>query len=337
VANVRYAPGVVALPDLIAAVERAGYRAVPAAAAGAPPTQAIAEDRGWLPLAFGTALSLPLLAPMLLAPFGIDVMLPGWIQWMLATPVQFGLGARFYVAGFKAARTGSGNMDLLVAIGTSAAYGLSVWQLLVGGGHAHRLYFEAAAVVVTLVMSGKWLEARARRRTTEAIRALRALRPDEATLRLPPDADGLRRDASVPLESLRVGDEVLVRPGERVPVDGEVIEGQTHVDESMLTGESRPVPRRVGGRVTGGAINGEGALLVRTTAVGAETVLAQIIRLVEDAQARKAPIQRLVDRVSAVFVPVVLAIALATLLGWHLAGADWTQATLDAVSVLVIA
>ena len=210
VANVRYAPGAVKLPELIAAVEKAGYGAAPAPAPGSA-APAVVDDRGWIPVAVGALLSLPLAAPMLLAPFGIDAMLPGWIQWLLATPVQFVIGARFYVAGFKAARAGSGNMDLLVAIGTSAAYGLSVWQLLSGQGHAHHLYFEGAAVVITLVLLGKWLEARARRRTTEAIRALQSLRPDTATLRLPPDPQGLRRDAVVPLDSLRIGDEVLVR------------------------------------------------------------------------------------------------------------------------------
>jgi Cu+-exporting ATPase len=263
-------------------------------------------------------------------------MLPGWLQWLLATPVQFWLGARFYRAGWHALRAGTGNMDLLVALGTSAAYGLSVWllwrDLAQGAGGMPHLYFESAAVVITLVMLGKWLETRARHRTADAIRALRALTPDVAHVRGP---DGVEQDR--PLASLRVGDLVVVRPGERLPVDGVVVEGSSHVDESLLTGESLPVAREVGQGVTGGAVNGEGRLVVRTRAVGAETTLARIVRLVESAQAKKAPIQRLVDQVSAVFVPVVVAIAVVTLLGWGWALGDWTEALLRAVAVLVIA
>ncbi|HEY5634564.1 MAG TPA: heavy metal translocating P-type ATPase [Burkholderiaceae bacterium] len=330
VATVSFAPGSVAVPALVQSVVRAGYEAAPRDenSGGASP----GPDRGWVRVLVAAALSLPLILPMLSAPFGVDLMLPGLVQWLLATPVQFVLGARFYRAGWNALRAGSGNMDLLVAIGTSAAYGLSVYQWLAhGDGAGAHYYFEAAAVVITLVMLGKWLEARAKRKTTEAIRALQALRPDEARV--------VRNGAevTVPLAMVRVGDEVIVRPGERVPVDAELIEGRTHVDESFITGESRPVPKEPGQRLTGGSINAEGRLRVRTTAVGAETVLSRIIRLVEDAQAKKAPIQRLVDKVSAVFVPVVIAIALVTLLGWGLAGGDWTQATLNAVAVMVIA
>ena len=206
-------------------------------------------------------------------------------------------------------------MDLLVALGTSAGYGLSVHQLLAHAGHdmSHHLYFEASAVVITLVLLGKWLEARAKHQTTEAIRALNALRPETARVRR---AVG---DFELPLAQVKVGDVVVVRPGERLPVDGQVIEGSSEVDESLITGESLPVAKHAGDTVTGGAVNGEGLLVVRTTAIGAESTLARIVRLVESAQAKKAPIQRLVDRVSEVFVPVVMAIALATVLGWGLA------------------
>ncbi|WP_404326501.1 copper-translocating P-type ATPase [Aerophototrophica crusticola] len=269
---------------------------------------------------------------MLLALAGVDLVVPGWLQLVLATPVQFWLGARFYRAGWKAAKALSGNMDLLVALGTSAAYALSLWLLLTAHpGHMPHLYFEASSVVITLVLLGKYLEGRAKRQATSAIRALSALRP--ATARR------LRKgeEVEVPVAAIRVGDLVVVRPGERIPVDGQVAEGDSHADESLLTGESLPVPKHPGAKVAGGAINGEGRLLVRTTAVGTETVLSRIIRLVEDAQAAKAPIQKLVDKVSAVFVPVVLAIALLTLAVWLLVGAGMEQAIVNAVSVLVIA
>ncbi len=284
-------------------------------------------------------LSAPLLAPMLLWPLAGEgamhaAMPPPWLQWLLATPVQFWLGARFYRAGWAALRAGTGNMDLLVSLGTSAAYGLSLWQWLAVGADSeggHALYFESSAVVITLVLLGQWLEARARRRTTAALQALRALRPDTARVR----RDGVERE--LPVAELVRGDFVVVRGGERVPADGVVLEGTSAVDESLLTGESLPVPRGVGDRVAGGSLNGEGLLLLRATALGAEGLLARIVRMVETAQGRKAPIQRLVDRVSAVFVPVVVAVALLTLLGWGLLGGSWTTGVLNAVSVLVIA
>ncbi len=314
---------------LLAAVARAGYHATLPATADAPP--AAAPLPTW-PLWLGAALSLPLVLPMIGLLWGAHWMLPPWLQWALATPVQFILGARFYRAGWKALRAGSGNMDLLVAVGTSAAYGLSLYEWLRPSAPAlPHLYFEASAVVITLVLLGKWMEARAKRQTTAAIRALQALRPDTARVR----RDGV--EVTLPVAAVRVGDEVLVRPGERIPVDGRVIEGHSEVDESLITGESLPVPRAPGDTVTGGALNGPGLLLLATRAVGAETTLARIVRLVESAQARKAPIQRLVDRVSAVFVPAVLLIALLTVLGWGLLGGQWQQGLLNAVAVLVIA
>ncbi|MCW0202595.1 MAG: heavy metal translocating P-type ATPase [Rhodanobacter thiooxydans] len=317
---------------LLAAVARAGYAAAlpsdsPAAADGAE--RSLPE---WWPVALAIALSAPLALPMVGMLWGAHWMLPGWLQWLLATPVQFWLGARFYVAGGKALRAGAGNMDLLVALGTSAAYGLSVYLLLnADEGAMPHLYFEASAVVITLVLLGKWLETRAKRQTTEAIRALNALRPDTARVR----RDG--QEIELPLSQVAVDDIVVVRPGERLPVDGVVIEGAGEVDESLITGESLPVARQVGDHVTGGAINGSGLLVVRTTAIGAETVLARIVRLVESAQAGKAPIQRLVDRVSAVFVPVVIAVAALTFAGWLFAGSGVERALLNAVAVLVIA
>ncbi len=328
-ATVKLAQGTSAAA-LIAAVERAGYGAQLPAPAGEPAAVPPRTLPDWWPVALAITLSLPLTTPMLASAVGAHWMLPGWLQWLLATPVQFWLGARFYRAGWKALRAGSGNMDLLVAVGTSAAYGLSVYLLLTRADAMH-LYFEVSAVVISLVLLGKWLEAAARRQTTEAIRALQALRPLTARVRL----DGVDRD--IPIDAIRVGDVVVIRPGERVPVDGEIVEGESQVDESLLTGESLPVDKLPGDAVTGGAINAHGVLVARTTAVGSETTLARIIRLVENAQAAKAPIQRLVDKVSAVFVPVVMVIALVTFVAWWALGGDFEPAVLNAVAVLVIA
>ena len=313
---------------LVAAVRKAGYETHLEDEA-APP--AAPKRREGLPVVLAAALSLPLVAPMAAALAGADWMLPGWLQWLLATPVQFVLGARFYRAGWKALLARTGNMDLLVALGTSAAYGLSVYMLWRHRGHEPHLYFEASAAVITLVLLGKWLEARAKRQTTDAIRALQALRPERARVR----RDGAEID--IPLAQLAVGDLVVVRPAERIAADGEILEGATHVDESMLTGEPLPVAKGPGDRVTGGSVNGEGVFVFRAGAVGAQSVLARIIELVESAQARKAPIQRLVDRVSAIFVPAVLGIAAATLVAWGLFTGNWEHALLNAVAVLVIA
>jgi Cu+-exporting ATPase len=321
-------------PDsLIAAVDKAGYSASlqPDTAAQAADQQQrhVAERRALLA---AIALALPLVLPMVLSPFGVHVMLPGWLQFALATPVQFILGRRFYVAAWKAVRAGAGNMDLLVALGTSAGYGLSLYQWAVAApGTMPHLYFEASAVVIALVLLGKYLESGAKRQTASAIRALEALRPERATQVV----DGQERDVAI--NALALNDLVSVKPGERFPVDGEVVEGQSHADEALISGESLPVPKQPGDNITGGSINGEGRLLIRTSALGAETVLARIIRMVEDAQSAKAPIQKLVDKVSQVFVPVVLGIALATLMGWLLAGASLETALINAVTVLVIA
>ena len=320
---------------LQAAVRKAGYAARPPETP-APPVPA--EAQAWRPVVMAAALSTPLLLPMLAGLFGATWAWPAWLQFLLATPVQFWFGARFYAGAWRALRGGGANMDVLVALGTTAAYGLSLFDWWAAGhlpgmsgmatGH---LYFEAGAVVITLVLLGRQLEARAKRQTTQALRALQALQPDTARVR----RDGV--DSDIAIARLCAGDRLVVRPGERIAADGVVVAGESHVDESLVTGESLPVARAPGGRVTGGAINGEGLLLVDVTAVGAESTLARIVRLVESAQEKKAPIQHLVDRVSAVFVPVVCAAALATLLGWGFADGDWQHALLDAVAVLVIA
>ncbi|VVQ21378.1 Copper-exporting P-type ATPase [Pseudomonas fluorescens] len=317
---------------LITVVAKAGYSAsVWEAEHPTTDNQQQRLHRERLALIIAIALALPLVLPMLLQPFGVHWMLPAWVQFALATPVQFIFGARFYVAAWKAVRAGAGNMDLLVALGTSAGYGLSLYEWATAAGRMPHLYFEASAVVIALVLLGKYLESRAKRQTASAIRALEALRPERAIRVI----DGHEQDVAI--SALRLNDLVMVKPGERFPVDGEVVEGQSHADEALISGESLPVPKQPGDKVTGGAINGEGRLLVRTQALGAETVLARIIRLVEDAQAAKAPIQKLVDKVSQVFVPTVLLIALATLIGWWLYGAPMETALINAVAVLVIA
>ena len=287
---------------------------------------------GFMPVGVGLLLTTPLVLPMLSVLWGQHWMLPAWSQFVLATPVQFILGARFYKAGWHALKARTGNMDLLVALGTTAGWGLSVWLWLTAlAGQTPDLYFEGSSVVITLVLLGKWLETRAKRQTTEAIRALHALRPDKAHWL---GEDG---ETDVPVDEILPGDHIVVRPGERFPLDGELLEGLTQVDESMLTGEPLPVSKGTGDALTGGSINGEGRVTMRVTAVGHETVLSHIIRLVENAQTAKAPIQRLVDKVAEVFVPVVLVLAVLTVVTWMLLGASFETALIYAVAVLVIA
>jgi len=334
-AQVELVSGVATARDLIQAVTAAGYGAT--ATSDAATATPVDRTRGLQRDALlALVLALPLLVGTHLSLFGIAWSMPAWLQWLLATPVQFWCARRFYIAAAKAVRAGTGNMDLLVSLGTLAAYGLSLYLWLEGGQehgatHAPHLYFEAAAVVIALVLLGKWLEARAKFQTSEAIRLLAALRPTVANVL----RDG--HTVEVPVEELRLGDIVIVRGGDRVPVDGLVRAGTSSLDESMLTGESLPVDKAPGDRVSAGSINGPGRLEVETRAVGAETMLARIIRMVEDAQSAKAPIQRLVDRVAAVFVPIVLVIAAATIGGWLYTGASLETALINAVSVLVIA
>ncbi|MFT5888507.1 MAG: Cu+-exporting ATPase [Zhongshania sp.] len=342
IANIEIANDAISSAQLIAAVSKAGYQASldneqVSANSAAKNSASNKEARAVI---IGTILSAPLFLPMIFSGFGSQWMAPGWLQFLLATPIQFWLGARFYRAGWAAVKVKTGNMDLLVALGTSAAYGLSVFELLrpyvqdqvYNGAHSSgHYYFEASAVVITLVLLGKWLEGRAKRQTTAAIQALQSLRPATARVR------GQNGEKEVAIENIRSGDLVIVKPGEKIPVDGVIKEGSSHIDESMLTGESLPVSKDVGDIVTGGAINADGVLLIKTTAIGSDSTLSGIIRMVENAQAAKAPIQRLVDQVSAVFVPVVLVIALATLVTWWLYNGDVQGAIINAVAVLVIA
>jgi Cu+-exporting ATPase len=327
-ATVRAVAGTGEAP-LAAAISRAGYTV----RESTPEVTAAEGGREKRDLILAALLSAPFLIGMIGMPFGRDWMPAPWVQFALAAPVQFWLGARFYRAGWAALRAGTGNMDLLVAIGTSAAFGLSTWMLLAMGEHAiHHLYFEASAVIILFILLGKWLEARARRATGAAIHALLELRPRTAR-RLATDGT----EEEVPAAVLAVGDRVAVRPGERIPADGVVLEGRAGVDESALTGESHAIEKEPGAKVATGTIALDGRLVIEARAIGAETVLARVAAMVAAAQASRAPVQRLVDRVSAVFVPVVVVIALLTLAGWLLAGAGAEAAVLNAVSVLVIA
>ncbi|MGQ0676710.1 MAG: heavy metal translocating P-type ATPase [Rhodospirillales bacterium] len=316
---------------LIAAVDAAGYRAAPRAETPSPDREAqrlITERRDLTELALAMALTLPLVVPMLAGMAGLHWHLGGPVEMVLAFIVQFVLGRRFYIGAWKALRHGGGTMDTLVAVGGAAAWGLSAWHVLRGEGP---LYFEAGAAVVAFVLLGKFLEARARRGAGAAIRALMQLRPAAARV--------MRGGAAVeiPIAEVRRGDIAVVKPGERVPVDGTVAAGDSDVDESLLTGEPMPVHKAQGARVAGGTLNGDGLLQIRVEAIGRDTMLARVIALVDGAQASKPPVQRMVDRVSAVFVPLVLALALATLIFWLAAGAAHEVAVLNAVSVLVIA
>ncbi|MFZ1624938.1 MAG: heavy metal translocating P-type ATPase [Gammaproteobacteria bacterium] len=341
-ADVRGAAGITQLPALAAAVSAAGYRAVIAVQSG---TQADAEDahrireqsllrRELAVLMISAALAMPLLWQMAGMSLGLHWHLPAWLELLLATPVQFVIGARFYRSAWQAVRAKAGNMDVLVVLGTTAAYGYSLYLLATLGFSAAtgKLYFEASVIIISLVLLGKFLESRAKRGTTAAIRQLMELRPQTARVR---QADGSERE--MPINEVRSGDRIVVRPGERIPVDGLVHTGRSEVDESLITGESLPVDKQPGGKVTGGAINGTGLLLIRATAVGADSTLAKIIRLVENAQGGKAPVQRLVDQISAIFVPVVVILAFITFVVWLLVSGDFEHSLVSAVAVLVIA
>ncbi|MGU5660965.1 heavy metal translocating P-type ATPase [Aeromonas sanarellii] len=294
--------------------------------------ESAAAHQALIQVCISALLTLPLLVGMLSMAGLLHWHLPAWLELVLATPVQFWIGARFYRGAWLALRNRAANMDVLVATGTSAAYFYSLYLLLtLGAAASGKLYFEASAIIITLISLGKLLEARARRSTQSAIRELMALRPETATVW----RGGEWR--SVGIDEVLRGDRLRVLVGERVPVDGKITSGESELDESILTGESLPVPRALGDAVLGGAINRSGVLEIEATTVGEDSSLSKIIALVESAQMGKAPLQQLVDRVSAVFVPVVMAIALFTLLAWYAASNDFGQALLAAVAVLVIA
>ena len=252
----------------------------------------------------------------------------GWFQLALATPVQFIIGWRFYEGAYKSLRGGGANMDVLIAMGTSAAYFYSVYNVLVG---VHEYYFEASAVIITLVLLGKTFEAVAKGKTSEAIKKLMGLQPK--TARVIKDGE----EVDIPIEEVVVGDIIVVRPGERIPVDGVITQGNSAIDESMITGESIPVDKTIDDDVVGATINKFGSFRFKATKIGKDTVLSQIVKLVEDAQGSKAPVQRLADKISGIFVPVVVGIALVTFLGFFLIKGNFNTALINAVAVLVIA
>lgn len=324
--------GMASPEDLIETVRRAGYDAHPAAAISTEEDrQAQRRHHDLVVFSVSAALTLPLVGQMIWELLGVEWALPPVVQLLLATPVQFWAGWRFYRGAWGALKAFTGNMDVLVALGTSAAYGLSLFNVLwpkLGGG---ALYFEASAAVVTLVLLGKWMENRAKHGTTAAIRALMELRPETARV----IRDG--SDIEVPVSRVVTGDLVVVRPGERIPVDGLVVDGASHADEALITGESMPVEKGPDDPVTGGSINGEGLLRIEATTVGIASVLSRIIAMVQGAQGSKAPVQRLVDRIAAIFVPIVLTIAAATFIAWWSIDGDLPTAIINAVAVLVIA
>jgi Cu+-exporting ATPase len=335
VASLTLAPGVVDRPALVSAVSRAGFEVPDGLDGDDPAAEADArraiEETARRALTRDVALAAVLTLPVFVLGMFFMHWTPGaWISAPLSAAVVFGAGRRFFVGAFTQLKQGAANMDSLVALGAGAAWGLSAVGLVSGLGHGV-IYFESGAVVVTLVLLGKLLEERARASATEGLRRLADLSPQTAWV-----IEG-GQAVERPARSLRVGDLVLLRPGARVPADGRVEEGQTSADESMLTGESRPVEKALGDTMMAGTVNGAGGARLRVTAVGKATALARISTLVRDAQAQKAPVQRVVDQIAAVFAPAVLALAVVTGVGWTLWGADLDVALVRAVSVLVIA
>jgi Cu+-exporting ATPase len=340
-ARVEFTPGSASLDAAIAAVRAAGYDAHELVEATRE------EERAWREAHYRSERNLSIAAALLAAPFMLQMagmllgqhdFLPRWLQFALATPIQFWIGKRFYAGAWHALRISrfpgfslrNANMDVLVALGTSMAYLFSAAVVLVGL-HDQHVYFEASASIITLVLLGKLLESRAKARASRAIEALMKLQPNLAHV----ERAGAWVD--LPIEQLAVDDVFQVRPGERVPADGIVTEGATSIDESLLTGESLPVAKAKGDKLYAATINQNGALQARATQVGARTALANIIRLVAEAQGSKAPVQRLADKVAGLFVPVVIAIAAATFIGWWLWSGQLAQALINAVAVLVIA
>ncbi|WP_312906305.1 heavy metal translocating P-type ATPase [Tissierella praeacuta] len=331
-AVVEYPSGVIDEDILVKIIEKAGYKAEIEIERDLDREKELREKEIKslkMSFIFSAALSLPLFSAMFFHMAGIHTILTnGWFQLILATPVQFLIGYRFYKGAYNSLRGGGANMDVLVSMGTSSAYFYSIYNLITG---VHEYYFEASAVIITLILLGKTFEAVAKGKTSEAIKKLIGLQPKTARI----IKDGVEMDISI--EKVEIGDIVVVRPGERIPVDGIVVEGNSAVDESMITGESIPIDKTVDDEVIGATINKFGTFKFRATKIGKDTVLSQIIKLVEDAQGSKAPVQRLADKIAGVFVPVVVVIALITFLGFYFIGGNFNIGLINAVAVLVIA
>ncbi|TSI11752.1 heavy metal translocating P-type ATPase [Lysinibacillus sp. BW-2-10] len=342
-ATVEYNPSQVSVADIISRVEKLGYGAhIKEDNQKATDHRELAIKKQFRKFIISAIFALPLLWTMvghfsftsfLYVP---DLLMNPWVQMTLATPVQFIIGWSFYVSAFKAIRNKSANMDVLVVLGTSAAYFYSVYQAIITNGQQHHmpeLYFETSAVLITLILLGKFFEAKAKGRSSEAIKKLMGLQAKTALV----VRDGVEKE--IPLEEVVMGDVILVKPGEKIPVDGEVLEGNSAVDESMLTGESIPVDKVPGTEVFGSTMNKNGFIKMKATKVGRDTALAQIIKVVEDAQGSKAPIQRLADKISGIFVPIVIGIALLTFIVWIVIvkPGEFTPALEALIAVLVIA
>lgn len=331
-ATIEFNPEKINIDEIIKIIEKAGYKAEIELESDIDREKELREKEiKSLKTSFiiSALLSIPLFSAMFFHMAGVDnILTNGYFQLLLATPVQFIIGYRFYKGAFNSLRGGGANMDVLVSMGTSAAYFYSVYNLF---GGVHEYYFEASAIIITLILLGKTFEAIAKGKTSEAIKALMGLRPKTARV----VRNGEEMD--IPIEKVEIGDIIVVRPGERIPVDGIMVEGDSSIDESMITGESIPIDKTIGDEVIGATINKFGSFKFEAKKIGKDTVLSQIIKLVEDAQGSKAPVQRLADKISGIFVPVVIAIALITFLGFYLGKGEFDTALLNAVAVLVIA
>jgi len=331
-ANVRFDSTATSPATLVAVVEEAGYSAALKDSGDSEDANGVRLKRERIALIISAILTAPLVAQMISVTFGLGFHLSPWVELVLATPVQFVIGARYYKSAWHALKAKAGNMDMLVAIGTSAAYFYSVWLVISLGDAAQGLlYFEASTVVITLILAGKFMETRAKRSASSALRQLMGLRPTSAVILTD------EGEVTKSIEQVQVGEVALLRPGGRVPVDGVIIEGDSELNEALITGESMPVLRGVGDEVIAGAINGGGVLKIKTTRVGEDTTLAKVANMVESAQVGKAPIQKLVDRISAIFVPTIVVFALATFGVWMATGASFETAIVAMISVLVIA
>ena len=330
-AVVEFPSGILEDSQIIAAIEKAGYKAEIERDASSDREKELREKeikslkRSFI---ISAILTLPLFSAMFFHMAGqMNILTNGYFQWALATPVQFLIGARFYKGAYKSLRGGGANMDVLIAMGTSAAYFYSVYNIFAG---VHEYYFEASAVIITLILLGKTFEAVAKGKTSEAIKKLMGLQPKTARVL----KDGEEKE--IPIENLQIGDVIIVKPGERVPVDGVIVQGSSSLDESMITGESIPVDKGEGDQVVGATINKFGSFRFEAQKIGKDTVLSQIIKLVEDAQGSKAPVQRLADKISGIFVPVVIVIALITFLAFNFID-SFNTGLINAVAILVIA